>query len=77
MPNAEIIGIDNSKAMIEKARSLYDDTRFILQDAAYDLSSLGKFDIIFSNAAIQRIPDHENLIKSLYNSLEDNGILTI
>ena len=76
-PNAEIIGIDNSKAMIEKARSLYDDTRFILQDAADDLSSLGKFDIIFSNAAIQRIPDHENLIKSLYNSLEDKGVLAI
>ena len=63
--------------MIEKARSLYDDTRFILQDAADDLSSLGKFDIIFSNAAIQRIPDHENLIKSLYNSLEDKGVLAI
>ncbi|MCC3865111.1 methyltransferase domain-containing protein [Terrisporobacter petrolearius] len=76
-PNSEIIGIDNSKAMIEKARSLYDDTKFILQDATDDLSALGKFDIIFSNAAIQRIPDHENLIKSLYNSLEDEGILAI
>ena len=76
-PNAEIIGIDNSKAMIEKARSLYDDTRFILQDATEDLSYLGKFDIIFSNASIQRIPDHENLIKSLYDLLEDNGVLAI
>ncbi len=63
--------------MIEKARSLYDDTRFILQDAADDLSSLGKFDIIFSKADIQRIPDHENLIKSLYNSFEYNGVLAI
>lgn len=76
-PNTEIIGIDNSKAMIEKARSLYDNTKFILEDATNDLSSLGKFDIIFSNASIQRIPNHENLIKSLYNSLEDNGILAI
>lgn len=76
-PNAEIIGIDNSKAMIEKARSLYDDTKFILQDATEDLSSLGKFDIVFSNAAIQRIPDHETLIKSLSNLLEDKGILAI
>lgn len=76
-PNSEIIGIDNSKAMIEKARSLYDDTKFILQDVTDDLSALGKFDIIFSNAAIQRIPDHENLIKSLYNSLEDKGVLSI
>ena len=76
-PNAEIVGIDNSKAMIEKAKSLYDDTKFILQDATEDLSSLGKFDIVFSNAAIQRIPDHESLIKSLYDSLEDKGVLAI
>ena len=76
-PNAEIIGIDNSKSMIEKARSLYDDTKFILQDATEDLSSLGKFDIVFSNASIQRIPNHENLIKSLYTLLEDKGTLAI
>ena len=76
-PNAEIVGIDNSKTMIEKARSLYDDTRFILQDVTEDLSSLGKFDIVFSNASIQRIPDHENLIKSLSNLLEDKGTLAI
>lgn len=76
-PNSEIVGIDNSKAMIEKAKSLYDDTLFILEDATNDLSSLGKFDIIFSNASIQRIPNHEDLIRSLYNSLEDNGILAI
>lgn len=76
-PNAEIVGIDNSKTMIEKARSLYDDTRFILQDVTEDLSSLGKFDIVFSNASIQRIPDHENLIKSLANLLEDKGTLAI
>ncbi|MEG0857108.1 MAG: methyltransferase domain-containing protein [Terrisporobacter sp.] len=76
-PNAEIIGLDNSVAMIEKARTLYDNTKFILQDASKDLSSLGKFDIVFSNAAIQRIPNHDVLIKSLQNLLNDNGILAI
>ena len=76
-PNAEIVGIDNSKSMVEKARSLYDDTKFILMDATEDLSPLGKFDIVFSNAAIQRIPDHENLIKSFYDLLNDKGVLAI
>ena len=76
-PNAEIIGIDNSNPMIEKARTLYDDTRFILQDATEDLSHLGKFDIIFSNAAIQRMPCHDELIKSFYNLLNDNGCIAI
>lgn len=76
-PNAEIIGIDNSIAMIEKARSLYDDTKFILHDATDDLSSLGKFDIVFSNAAIQRMPNHDDLIESLYGLLDDKGVLAI
>ena len=76
-PNAEIIGIDNSVAMIEKARTLYDDTKFILQDATEDLSSLGEFDIVFSNAAIQRMPNHEELIKSLYSLLNEKGVLAM
>lgn len=76
-PNAEIIGIDNSVAMIEKAKMLYDDTKFILQDATTNLSSLGKFDIVFSNAAIQRMLNHDDVIKSLYDILNDNGILAI
>lgn len=76
-PNAEIIGIDNSTSMIEKARTLYDNTKFILQDATKDLSSLGKFDIVFSNAAVQRMPEHDLLIKSFYDLLNDNGVLAI
>ena len=48
-PNAEIIGIDNSDAMIEKARSLYPEIDFRLMDAKEDLTCLGKFDIVFSN----------------------------
>ena len=50
-PNAEIIGIDNSSTMIEKAQLLYPEIDFRLMDATEDLSSLGKFDIVFSNAA--------------------------
>ena len=46
-PNAEIIGIDNSSTMIEKAQLLYPEIDFRLMDATEDLSSLGKFDIVF------------------------------
>ena len=59
---AEIIGIDSSSAMIEKAKENYAGIDFIQYDASSDLSFLGKFDIIFSNAAFQWIPDNHLLI---------------
>lgn len=76
-PNAEIIGIDNSDAMIEKARSLYPEIDFRLMDAKEDLTCLGKFDIVFSNAAIQRMGGHEELIKKWYALLNIGGTIAI
>ena len=76
-PNAEIIGIDNSSTMIEKAQLLYPEIDFRLMDATEDLSSLGKFDIVFSNAAIQRMTGHEELIKKWYALLNTGGTIAI
>lgn len=76
-PNSEIIGIDNSSAMIEKAKLLYPDMEFKLMDATKDLSSLGKFDIVFSNAAIQRMENHEDLLKSWIGLINTGGSLAI
>lgn len=76
-PNAEIIGIDNSSTMIEKAQLLYPEIDFRLMDATEDLGSLGKFDIVFSNAAIQRMTGHEELIKKWYALLNTGGTIAI
>ncbi len=76
-PDAEIIGIDNSPTMIEKAKALYTDIDFRLMDATEDLSNLGTFDIVFSNAAIQRMTGHEELIKKWYALLNTGGTIAI
>jgi len=76
-PHSEIIGVDNSQAMIEQAKKTYEDISWMCADASNDLSSLGKFDIVFSNAAIQWIPNHEALLSNFFNLLSNNGIMAI
>ena len=77
-PNAKIIGADNSDEMLEKARGLYPDIEFIILDANGDLYEINeKFDIVFSNACIQWLPNHNELLPKLMTLLKPNGILAI
>lgn len=76
-PDAEIYGLDNSKPMLEKAARDYPNINWILKGADEDLSGLGKFDIVFSNAALQWIPDHEKLLPGLMDLLHEGGVLAV
>lgn len=77
-PNAKIIGADNSDEMLEKARGLYPDIEFINLDANGDLYKINeKFDIVFSNACIQWLPNHKELLPKMMTLLKPNGILAI
>lgn len=75
-PDAKITGADNSPAMIQKAEAEYPDQQWILFDANKDTPN-EKYDIVFSNAAIQWIPNHSELIKKFASILNDNGVLSI
>ena len=77
-PDADILGIDNSEDMITAASANYPNLKFQKFDAAQDLTSLGRtFDVVFSNACIQWIPDHERLIQNLMNLLNQGGVLAV
>lgn len=77
-PTAKIIGADNSDEMLKKARELYPDIEFIYLDANGDLNEVNeKFDIVFSNACIQWLPNHDELLPKLMTLLKPNGILAI
>ncbi|MFA5857750.1 MAG: methyltransferase domain-containing protein [Elusimicrobiota bacterium] len=73
-PTAKILGIDSSPNMIEKAKQNYPQCEWVQADAA-SYSSETKFDIVFSNATIQWIPNHENLLKTFDALLTENGVL--
>jgi trans-aconitate 2-methyltransferase len=75
-PGTMITGIDNSKAMIDKARHDFPDQQWKLIDAGKD-EIHGEFDIVFSNATLQWIPDHFELLEKFKNILRDNGIVAV
>lgn len=78
-PNAEIIGIDNSPNMIEAAAKTYPDIEFRLIDASCELDKLGEntFDVVFSNACIQWLPNHSELLAEMMKLLKKNGVMAV
>ncbi|MBQ3946946.1 MAG: methyltransferase domain-containing protein, partial [Ruminococcus sp.] len=77
-PFAEIVGVDNSQTMIEQAEKEHSGIKFMLTDISGDISSLGSdYDIVFSNACIQWIPDHKSLIPKLMGLLKTGGVLAV
>lgn len=75
-PSASIKGIDNSPAMIEKAKKDYPSQEWLLSDAGRDALP-GNLDIIFSNATIQWIQDHAGLLKKFHEALNDDGLIAV
>ena len=75
-PDSDIIGADNSPAMIKKATADFPNQKWILFDAGNDNIN-DKFDLVFSNATIQWIPNHDKLLKRFADLLKDTGILAV
>ena len=77
-PNARVIGADNSDEMLAKAKKTHPDIEFIYLDVGGDLGEVkGKFDIVFSNACLQWIPNHEILLPKLMSLLRQGGVLAV
>lgn len=77
-PDAYVLGCDNSPGMLETAGLDYPDFDFKICDASRDLDILGgDFDIVFSNACIQWIPDHPRLLKNMMGLLRKGGMLAV
>ena len=76
-PDAEVLGLDNSSNMIEEAKTALPHLQFILKDTSDDLSELGEFDVVFSNAALQWMPNHKVLIPKMFSQVSDGGVLAV
>ncbi|MGN0114516.1 MAG: methyltransferase domain-containing protein [Acutalibacteraceae bacterium] len=74
---AHIVGADNSQDMIDKAKGQNPDLDFMIFDASGDFSKFGEYDIVFSNACIQWIPNHSSLIKNMMSVLKVGGVLAV
>ncbi len=75
-PQSKISGVDNSVAMIQKAGREFPQQTWLLLDAGED-EIPGKYDIVYSNAAIQWIPGHASLLKKFHGLLTGRGLLAL
>jgi trans-aconitate 2-methyltransferase len=72
---AETLGIDSSESMLQKA-SPSGTLHFELGDIA-SFTTDSPFDLVFSNAALHWIPDHERLFARLISLLAPDGQLAV
>ncbi|MBE6759005.1 MAG: methyltransferase domain-containing protein [Ruminococcaceae bacterium] len=77
-PQAQATGVDSSENMLAKARADHPSARFELCDVSCELSALGgDWDVIFSNACLQWVPDHGRILGELMSMLREGGELAV
>ena len=76
-PEAEIFGVDFSDEMLQKARQRSDKIRWIQRDCSQPLADLGKFDLVFSNAFLQWLPNQEDFLASIVSLLNETGLFAV
>jgi trans-aconitate 2-methyltransferase len=75
-PPARVTGIDSSAAMLERARQAAPGVRFQEADIAR-WSPAAPPDLIFSNATLHWLGDHERLLPRLAGLLASGGVLAV
>lgn len=75
-PQARIIGLDSSPDMLDEARISYPDITFIKADIATFLPA-EKPDLLFANASLQWLANHEIVIPRLLHHLKPGGAFAI
>ena len=73
---ATVRGVDSSADMIEAARQRLPQVQFDTVDIG-SWNDSGPFDVIFANAVLQWLPDHDTLLPSLVARLTEGGSLAI
>ena len=75
VPNGKVLGIDASVGMIKTAKKIRRDNLDFVHMDINNLHFSNEFDIIFSNAALHWVKDHDQLLKNSLAALKADGIL--
>lgn len=79
-PEAEVVGIDTDAAMLDKARDAGGDGKIAwLQSdiAAWAAAKGPEIDLVFSNAALQWVPDHSTIFSAIARRLAPGGVFAV
>lgn len=73
-PKSEVTGLDSSSSMIDVARREQPDRRWVAGDITeWASTEKSQFDLVFSNAALQWVPDHAALYPRLVQRVAPGG----
>ncbi|HYE51736.1 MAG TPA: methyltransferase domain-containing protein [Azospirillaceae bacterium] len=75
-PDAEVMGLDSSPAMLAKAGATPGRVAWSLGDIAH-WHAPGPMDLVFSNAALHWLEDHAALFPRLMRTLAPGGVLAV
>jgi trans-aconitate 2-methyltransferase len=75
-PDADLLGIDSSAAMLAKAEDSGIRAQWLESDIAAWTPD-ATFDLLFSNAALHWLPDHARLLPRLLGHVRPGGVLAI
>lgn len=75
-PEAQVIGLDNSQAMLEEARRRLPTVRFELANAAVWVPDADA-DLIFANAVYQWVPKHLEQLPRVLGALQEGATLSV
>jgi trans-aconitate 2-methyltransferase len=73
-PGARLEGLDSSEAMLAEARASGVVADWVLADLASWQPDAG-YDVIYSNATLQWLPDHDRLLPRLMSFVSQSGVL--
>lgn len=76
-PGADVVGTDNSQAMIDSARQRLPQVRFVWSDIAGWRPEGEAPQLIYANASLQWVPAHETLLPHLLDVLAPGGVLAV
>lgn len=74
-PDADVVGTDNSAAMLADARQRLPQQTFQLSDIADWAPDGAAPDLVYANASLQWLGDHATLIPRLFATLAPGGVL--
>ena len=75
-PEAAITGLDSSAEMLDTARRNHPGIAFVIGDIAA-WAPTERYDLVFSNAAMQWVGSHERLLPRLIDAVAPEGMLAV
>jgi len=75
-PQAKVLGLDSSPAMVKQAAERLPSARFEVADVSTWHPAPGT-DLIFGNAVFQWVPDHPAVLARLLGALAPGGVLAV